>query len=139
MSDFFPALIAALVLGLAIFFFVRRSRPAPTDAPEPGLSQTVHRVRANVRAILSQDYPAATVSSFGATGDDPRAFTVTIDVQYDRERDEIRMDPLLRERFRQALVNADYPVAAIPRVGFNVQSQQTVNRDFGGDWYQARK
>jgi hypothetical protein len=139
MSTFFPALIAALILGLAIVFFVRRSRPAPTDAPEPGLSPTIHRVRANVRAILSQEHPLASVSSYGATELDPRNFTVTIDVRYDRERDEIRRDPLLRDRFRQALVDADYPASAIARVQFDVQSQQTVDRDFGGNWYQARK
>lgn len=139
MNTFFPAILAALILGLAIFVFVRRSRPAPTDAPEPGLSQTVHRVHANVRAVLREEHPTATVSSFGATELDRRAFTVTIDVAYDRERDEIRRDPLLRERFRQALVNADYPVAAIPRVTFDVQSKQTVDREFAGDWNQARK
>ncbi len=136
---FLPALAVAFVLLLGLVFFVHRSRPAPTDAPEPGLSPTIHRVRANVRAILSKQYPDATVGSYGQTGADPRPFVVTINTSRDRERDEIRRDPLLRDRFRQALVDADYPASAIPRVGFDVQSQQTVDRDFGGDWYQARK
>ncbi len=136
---FLPAILIALVLVAVLLFLVGRSRPVRTDAPEPGVSPTIHRVRANVRAILSKDYPTATVSSYGATEIDPRQFTVTIDVLTDRQRDEIRRDPLLRERFRQALVNADYPVAAIPRVGFDIQSQQTVDREHEGNWYRARK
>ena len=136
---FLPAILVAFVLLAGLFFFVRRSRPAPTEAPEPGLSPTIHRVRANVRAILSKQYPLATVSSYGATELDPRSLTITINVLTDRERDQIDRDPALRDRFRQALVNADYPISAICKVGFSVESQQTVDRDFGGNWHQARK
>ena len=136
---FLPVLVVALVLGAVIVFFVRRSRPAPNEVAEPGLSPTIHRVRANVRAVLSRQYPLATVSSYGATELDPRHFVVTIDVSTDRERDQIDRDAALKDRLRQALVDADYPATAIPKVGFHVESQETVDRDFGGNWYQARK
>ena len=139
MSTFVPALIAALILLGALAFFTRRSKPAPTDKPEAGVSPTIHRVRANVRAILSKEHPAATVSSYGATELDARHLVVTIDVKTDRERDEIRRDPLLRDRFQQALIDADYPASAAPRVSFNVESQQTVDREHEGNWYRARK
>ena len=132
MTTFLPALIVAAILLLGLAFFVRRSRPVSTDRPEPGVSPTIHRVRANVRAILSKQHPTAVVSSYGATAADPRPFTITVSVATDAERDQIRHDPLLRQRFQQALIDADYPKAAAAKVAFDIESQQTIKRQLQG-------
>lgn len=124
-----PALLAFSLILVGLFFFVRRLKPAATDAAEPGVSPTIHRIRANVRAILRGGHPTAEVSSFGATEIDQRPFTVTILVGTDRERDAIRENGKLRDRFRQALVDADYPAPGIARVQFEIESRQTIERD----------
>ena len=131
-------IVGTLVLLIA-YFLRRGSLNSPkVDLAEEGIGPTAHRIRTNVRAILSRSHPSASVSTVDGTPFDRRYFCVTVNVPTDRERDEIRTDAFLKIKFRQALVDADYPVTEIDRVGWDVQSQQTVDRDFGGDWHQAR-
>ena len=39
--------------------------------------------------------------------------------------------------FRDALTTAGYPQETDPVVHFFVQSQETVDREYGGSWYEA--
>ncbi|HET6157828.1 MAG TPA: hypothetical protein VFE34_05755 [Dongiaceae bacterium] len=71
--------------------------------------------------------------SFGATDIDPRYLAMWIKTRTDRERDALRADPNLEAEFRDALSAAGYPAAAIPHVGFEFESQETVDRDHAGN------
>jgi len=43
----------------------------------------------------------------------------------------------IHKEFRDALVKAGYPAETHPVVHFGIQSQETVDRDYGGSWYEA--
>jgi hypothetical protein len=58
-----------------------------------------------------------------------------IAVQTDRERDRLRADQQLSEQFKQALVRVDWPEAARPHVEFEIESEETVKRESGGNWW----
>ena len=49
----------------------------------------------------------------------------------------MRTTPELTSEFRRALSVAGYPPDAIVEVGFAFESQQTVDRDYGGNWWYA--
>jgi hypothetical protein len=51
----------------------------------------------------------------------------------------MRAAPELVPEFRRALSAAGYPSAAVPEVGFAFESQQTVDRDYAGNWWYAIK
>lgn len=138
MSVFWPAVIVLLVLGLGLYL-ASRSKPVPSDRADDDVPATVQRVRSNVRAILSKQYPAAMVSSRQTVATDPRSFAVLILLTTDREREELKRDRHFTEQFRQALVDADYPISARAHVGFEVDSRETVDRDFGGAWPHGRR
>jgi len=100
---------------------------------------TIRRARREVKKLARQRCPNAKVFSFGATDIDPRHLAIWITANTDEQRDRLRQDSILHQQFRDALLQAGYPPAAVPLVGFVFESQETVDRDFGGNWYYATK
>jgi hypothetical protein len=103
------------------------------------LYPSIFRSRRGIRRILKMRGEKLRVSSFGATHIDPRYLCVCIDVDTDAERDAMRDDNELIEDFRDAILAAGYPVESVPLVSFSIESQQTVDRDWSGNWFHARK
>jgi hypothetical protein len=80
-------------------------------------------------------YGNFSVHHFGATHLGPGNLTICIGVATDAERQEIidsGIDPLVRAW----LVDEGYPQDAIKHIGVSVDSQETVDRDWNGDWHQ---
>jgi hypothetical protein len=62
------------------------------------------------------------------------AFWIT--TQTDAERDLLmRSAPELVSDFRQVLLDVGYPATAVTDVGFEFEAQQTVDRDYNGNWW----
>jgi hypothetical protein len=103
------------------------------------LYPSIIRSRRAIRGILKNRGYSFRVESFGATSIDPRHLCVCINVNRDAERDLLQEDHELIDQFRQALLESGYPAESVQHVGFSFESQETVDRDFGGNWYYARK
>jgi hypothetical protein len=58
-------------------------------------------------------------------------------VDTDKQRTILSEEPEIHKQFRDALVKAGYPPATVPVVHFAIQSQETVDRDYGGSWDEA--
>ena len=95
--------------------------------------------RAVRRELKDRGFDHFRVSSFGATSIDPRHLCICIDVNSDDERNRLYEDQALIDQLRQALIACGYPEGSVPLVSFSVESQETVDRDFGGNWFYARK
>jgi hypothetical protein len=46
----------------------------------------------------------------------------------------MRAEPNLYQQFCDALILVGYPTEATPHVHFRIESQETVDRDYGGSW-----
>jgi hypothetical protein len=103
------------------------------------LSLTIWRARRAIKRLVRRYCPRAKLFSFGATWIDPRYLAIWIATETDDERDRLRAMPDLIDAFRQALGDAGYPPAAIPEVGFEFESEETVRRDYGGNWFHRTK
>jgi len=98
----------------------------------------IHRARREVRKIARQRVPNADVfSRQGATAISPGHLSFAIRVDTDKQRSILCEDPEIHKQFRDALVKAGYLTATVPVVHFGIQSQETVDRDYGGSWGEA--
>jgi hypothetical protein len=103
------------------------------------LYPTIIRSRRAIRKILKKRGFSFRVHSFGATSIDPQYLCICINVDTDSERDSLRENTELIDQFREAMLRVGYPAESVPLVGFSFESQQTVDRDFAGNWFYARK
>lgn len=92
-----------------------------------------------IKALAQRECGSADVFSFGVPDIHPRHLAFWIKTQSDEERDRLQADAELRHKFRSILLELGYPAEAVPLVGFAFESQETVDRDFGGNWYHATK
>lgn len=76
------------------------------------------------------------VAHYGSNHIHPRHLSIWICVQSDRERDRLQADVALMQRLRQTLDAVDYPAEGRDEVFFGFESQETVDRESDGDWWQ---
>ena len=98
----------------------------------------IRRARWHIKVVARKRVATAeVVSQQGATKISPGYLSFGIRTQTDRERDILCQDPNIHKEFREALIKAGYPAQTHPVVHFGIQSQETVDRDYGGSWTQA--
>ena len=131
--------LLAGLLAMAALFFLLRVLGLIGHRFRGKLWPTIRRAEREVRKLARQRCPNAKVFSFGATDIDPRHLAIWIKTKTDEERDRLRHDSDLQQQLRDALLQVGYPTAAVPLVGFAFESQETVDRDFGGSWYSRTK
>lgn len=97
------------------------------------------RVEQAVVAHARTLVPHAGGFSFGATDIDPKYFVIFVTTPTDLDRDRLASDTSLVGQFQKILRTEGYPSLAVPEVGFEFESQETVDRDYGGNWWHRVK
>ena len=78
------------------------------------------------------------VTSVGAFPDVPGAW-IWLCTSTDAERDILIRDPSILPTGLSALQDAGFTESDLSRSGVVVQSQESVERDFGGNWFNAQR
>jgi hypothetical protein len=97
------------------------------------------RSRRAIRRLLKASYPNVKVWSLGASHIDPKHFCICIDVESDMDRDTLIKDAEMERQMRASVLQTGYPSESVPILPFSIQSMETINRDFGGSSWHARK
>ncbi|MBN2083632.1 MAG: hypothetical protein JW748_00310 [Anaerolineales bacterium] len=71
---------------------------------------------------------------YGANYLNPAFLVFWVCVRSDKERDRLKRDAALRKMLRKSLDNNHYPEEGRDGVVIDFESQETVNRKYGGDW-----
>jgi hypothetical protein len=99
---------------------------------------TIRRGKQRIREVVREVYPKAGVFAVrGSSYVDPQRLAFFITTATDAESSKLRETQGLYEQLCDALRQAGYPPAAVPSVKFRIESQQTVDRDYGGSWAEA--
>ncbi len=98
----------------------------------------IHRAKRQIKEFAQHRCPGADVlSKTGAIHIDPRHLAIWITTKTDEERDSLRRDLSLYQQLCNALLRAGYPADAVPLIHFSIESQETVDREYGGHWSEA--
>jgi len=65
----------------------------------------------------------------------PKHLAVIVRVRTDQEKARLNNDNTFLADVRNELAAVDYPIEGREGVGFEVESYETVARDFKGSWY----
>ena len=75
------------------------------------------------------------VTHYGANDIDPKYLVYWICVESDEEKKRLSDDNDLERRLRTLLIEHAYPVSGRDEVHIGFESQQTVDRESGGNWW----
>ncbi len=124
-------IILVLLLGWRVVF---------TSTYDWRLWPAIQRAKREIRKAAQRRVANADVlSRQGATRISPGHLAFCIKTDTDKERDQLRQDPQIFKEFRDALAKAGYPTDTDPVVRLGIQSQETVDREYGGSWREAEE
>lgn len=103
------------------------------------LKRVIRRAERDVLLRAQNQFGCCKVFSFGAVEIDPKNLAVWITTDTDTQRDELLSNGALIDEFRLVFRAVGYPEHAIRHICFVFESQQTVDRDFNGNWWHAVK
>ena len=130
---FLPVRLLAWVI-LSPYFGVMR---LITRRSDPKLRPT-RRARREIHEVAHRHCPNAKVFKFDDCDINPeRLWFIAIKTRTDEERERLVFDSDLHQQLRDALLKVGYPISAIRFVFFIFESQETVDRDYGGSWHAA--
>lgn len=113
----------------------RRTRPGELPALRRAIAEAERLIRAEIRRTI----PEAGLFSFGAVDAFPGALAIWVTTRTDAERDRLLRDPGFEPKMRALLGQAGYPADCVGYAGFTAESEETVERDYKGNWYWAVK
>jgi hypothetical protein len=100
------------------------------------LKWKIWRIEAGLRVLLKLDgIKSRHVWSFGAYNIDPKYLVFVIGVPTDNEKERLRADSAFCTKMRSLLEKHNWPVAARKHVVFDIESQETVDREENGNWW----
>src|SRR5579863_3696993 len=99
----------------------------------------IRRAKREIIRVLSQRVAnARVISTPGASLINTDRMSYVIATDTDRQAESLRQDyPNLYLLLREAMMRVGYPEEAVARLTFPIESQETVDREFGGSWQQA--
>ena len=145
-------IVVLMVSGASMLWFNKRPRNANGAArlagplPDPSQRGTVSLEASAVFAALDTAQPVIVeaLAEHGVTRVEyvvgfvyPYSVSVWLGTQGDVQRDALPSFLLLRDQVAQILVESGLPMIHVCGVRVTAQSEQTVQREYGGNWFYA--
>lgn len=103
------------------------------------LKKIIKKSEKSILKIARQKYECCNVFSFGATDIDPKHLAIWVTTDSDSQRDTLIDDAGFQKAARDILRKNGYPEESIPLVVITFESEETVKRDYEGNWWYAVK
>lgn len=100
------------------------------------LARIIERAERGLLDLISKRVRGAKVFSIGV-GLSPEHLALWIRTSTDNDRDALRADAGILLSMREILRKEHYPKEAIEKVELAIESDETVDRDWGGRWHDA--
>lgn len=99
------------------------------------LKWKIWRIESGLRSLLKEAGVKPLVWSYGAYYIDPKHMVFVVGVPSDSERDALRANDVFRAQMKYLLAKVRWPLAARDHVLFDIESQETVDRENDGNWW----
>ena len=93
------------------------------------------KARRAIELFARSYWPAAKV--FKLRGRPVRQPAFFIETATDQQRDRMLQEPNLYRQFCDAARDSGFPQDIVPRLRFRVESRETLDREYGGSWWEA--
>ena len=114
----------------------KSSRQAYAD----DITEKTEKIEKAITSIISENTSEIfEVFHYGANIIHPSFLVYWVSVQTDKERDRLTSDNILMKRLRRILIDHNYPEEGRKQVNINFESQETIDGDWDGKWFEYLK
>lgn len=99
------------------------------------LKLKIWRIESGLKSLLKAAGFKPRVWSFGAYYIDPKHMVFVVGVPSDQERDFLRNNKNFLVEMKNLLVRFNWPASAKEHVHFDIESQETIDRENNGNWW----
>jgi len=99
------------------------------------LKWKIWRIESEIRLLITKAGIKPNVWSFGAYYIDPKHLVFVVGVQTDEQKDQLKTDQNFNDKIRSLLEKYHWPNEARKHVSFDIESQETVDRETDGNWW----
>jgi hypothetical protein len=99
------------------------------------LKWKVLRIESNLKSLLKDLGIKPQVWSFGAYEIDPKHLVFVVGVSTDIEKIKLKSDLAFTKKMKDLLIKYNWPKLARENVIFDIESQETVDRETNGHWW----
>lgn len=99
------------------------------------LKWKIWQIEIGLKRLLKKAGVKPIVWSLGAYHIDPKHLVFVVGVPFDSERDRLRRDSSFLTAMRNLLVEHNWPRIAREHIHFDIESQETVDRETNGNWW----
>ena len=103
------------------------------------LKWKIWRIESALKAILKKDNIKPIIWSFGAYYIDPKHMVFVVGVPTDEEKEQLKSDQKIKDEFKSLLETYNWPIGARDHVAFDIESQETIDRESNGNWWHHYK
>lgn len=102
------------------------------------LSVKIRKIEKEFKTVTKQQIhnkEQISILRYGAYDVDPKYLVIWIITQSDKVRDDFKNNEVLKKLLREKFYYVDYPESSINDVKIGFESEETIKRESGGDWY----
>jgi hypothetical protein len=99
------------------------------------LKWKIWRIESSLRLLLKDAGIKPLIWSFGAYYIDPKYLVFVVGVPSDEEKNRLKTDPHFDQAMGALLIKHNWPLIAREHVIFDIESQETVDRETNGNWW----
>ena len=95
----------------------------------------IFRITSNAKSLVRACGVPCSIFWFGAYYISAKYLVIVLKVPSDQERNLLRADAELTRKLRGLLVKYEWPFPESESVAFDIESQETVDRQTNGNWF----
>ena len=99
------------------------------------LKWKIWRIESALKRLVRAQGFKPMVWSFGAYYIDPKHLVFIVGVQTDKEKGTLKANSLFAMSMQELLSTFNWPIQARSSIAFDVESQETVDRENNGNWW----
>ncbi len=103
------------------------------------LKWKIWRIEAAIKSLIRAEGYKPIVWSFGAYYINPKHLVFVVGVPSDEEKNQLKNNKEFNQLLKLTLTKYNWPEKAIDYVTFDIESQETVDRENNGNWWHQYK
>ena len=103
------------------------------------LKWKIWRIESALKNLVRAEGVKPIVWSFGAYYIDPKHLLFVVGVPTDEAKKNLKSNSSFMSSMRELLAKYNWPIQARPEVIFDIESQETVDRENNGNWWHHYK